>query len=92
MNKGKVISDSDLRYIDGKGNMLRSRAELSVAKLLQYLGIDYEYDSKMNNTSNARVDLRTKMGLFGVIGRQEDGDKLLQIKNKKSERNEKKRA
>jgi len=86
VNKGKVISDSDLRYIDGNGNLLRSRAELSVAKLLQYLGIDYEYDSKMNNTSNTRVDFRTKMGLIEVIDSQEDTDKFLQIKNNNNER------
>jgi 6-pyruvoyltetrahydropterin/6-carboxytetrahydropterin synthase len=86
VSKGKVISDSDLRYIDGKGNLLRSRTELSVAKLLQYLGIDYEYDSKLNDTSNIRVDFRTKMGLIEVIDSEEDANKLLQIKKNRNEK------
>lgn len=88
MSKGKVISDSDLRYIDGKDNLLRTRAELSVAKLLQYLGIDYEYDSKLklNDGSSISVDFRTKMGLIEVVDSQEDTDKLLRIKKNSNER------
>lgn len=84
MSKGKVVSDSDLKYIDGKGNLLRSRSELSVAKLLQYLNIDYEYDVKLD--SNIRVDFRTKMGLIEVIDSEEDAEKLLQIKKNTNER------
>ena len=86
MNKGNVVSDSDLRYIDGKGNLLRSRAELSVAKLLQYLDIDYEYDTKLSDNSNIRFDFRTKMGLIEIIDSQEDVNKMSQIKKNNNER------
>ncbi|MFQ5940151.1 MAG: 6-pyruvoyl tetrahydropterin synthase family protein [Nitrososphaerales archaeon] len=86
MSKGKVVSDSDLRYIDGKGNLLKSRAELSVAKLLQYLSIDYEYDSGLKDGSSIRVDFRTKKGLIEVIDSQEDADKLLQVRKNSNER------
>lgn len=80
---GKVISDSDLRYVDGKGNLLRSRAELSIAKLLQYLNVDYEYDSKvkLNDGSIVNVDFKTKIGLIEVVDSQEDANKLIKIKN-----------
>lgn len=81
MSKGKVISDSDLRYIDGKGNLLRTRAELSVAKLLQYLDIDYEYDSRVNvGNDSVNVDFRTETGLIEVIDSQEEADKFLKLK------------
>lgn len=86
MRKGTVISDSDFRYIDGKGNLIRSRAELSIAKLLQYLGIDYEYYIKLDDGSGMRVDFRTKMGLIEVIDSQEDENKFLQIMKSSNER------
>ena len=88
MSKGKIISDSDLRYIDGKGNLLRSRAELSIAKMLQFLELDYEYDSKLKlrDGSIVNVDFRTKMGLIEVVDSEDDADKLLRIKKNSSER------
>lgn len=88
MSKGKIITDSDLRYIDGKGNLLRSRAELSIAKMLQFLELDYEYDSKLKlrDGSTVNVDFRTKMGLIEVVDSEDDADKLLKIKNNSSER------
>ena len=88
MNKGKIISDSDLRYVDGKGNLLRSRAELSIAKMLQFLGLDYEYDSKLklNDGSTVNVDFRTKIGLIEVVDNEHDANKLLKIKKDSNER------
>ncbi|MEM2785449.1 MAG: 6-pyruvoyl tetrahydropterin synthase, partial [Candidatus Nitrosotenuis sp.] len=38
-----VIVDSDFKYIDKKGMLLKSRTELSVSQLLSFLGIDYYY-------------------------------------------------
>jgi len=88
MSKGNVISDSDLRYMDGKGNLLRSRAELSIAKMLQFLGLDYEYDSKLklNDGSIVNVDFRTKAGMIEVVDSEQDADKLLKIKSNSNER------
>ncbi len=75
------MSDTDLRYLDGKGNFLRSRAELTVAKMLQFLGLDYEYDSNLvlKDGSGVRVDFKTKQGLIEVVDSQEDAEKLLRI-------------
>jgi 6-pyruvoyltetrahydropterin/6-carboxytetrahydropterin synthase len=83
MSKEEIITDSALKYIDGKGNFLRSRTELSVAKLLQFLGIDYEYNSNMtlNNDMTVSVDFKTKNGLIEVIDGEKDMLKLKQISN-----------
>ena len=88
VSKGKIISDSDLRYMDGKGNLLRSRAELSIAKMLQFLGLDYEYDSKLklNDGSTITVDFRTKVGTIEVVDSEHDAEKLLKIKKNSDER------
>jgi 6-pyruvoyltetrahydropterin/6-carboxytetrahydropterin synthase len=40
----RVVLNSDLRYLDSKGNLMRTRAELSVARMLDFLGHDYKYD------------------------------------------------
>jgi 6-pyruvoyltetrahydropterin/6-carboxytetrahydropterin synthase len=40
----RVVLNSDLRYLDSKGNLMRTRAELSVARMLDFLGHDYRYD------------------------------------------------
>src|SRR5205085_9791838 len=45
MPKERVVLDSDLRYLDGKGVLLRTRTELTVARILSFLGRRYEYDS-----------------------------------------------
>ena len=44
----RVVLDKDIRYIDNNGNLLRSRAEFSVSKLLSFLGITYEYDASLS--------------------------------------------
>jgi hypothetical protein len=43
MTKERTVLNSDVRYIDN-GNLLRSRAELSVAKMLSFLNQRYQYD------------------------------------------------
>ena len=45
MPSGSAVLDSDFRYIDRKGNLMRSRTELSIAELLSFLNVEYEYDS-----------------------------------------------
>jgi len=39
----KIILDEDLKYIDKKGNLLRSKTELSFSRLLSFLEKDYQY-------------------------------------------------
>jgi len=37
-----AILDSDFRYIDKNGNLMKSRTELSLSQLLSFLNQDYE--------------------------------------------------
>lgn len=73
--------DSDFRYSDAKGNLLRTRTELSVAKLLEFLGCDYEYDSEVDvGGKSVKVDFVTKHGIIEVIDVEEDIAKYSMLK------------
>jgi hypothetical protein len=37
-----VVTDSDLKYIDQRGNLLRNRTELSTSNILSFLGCKSE--------------------------------------------------
>ncbi|HZO11129.1 MAG TPA: hypothetical protein VFB48_03340, partial [Nitrososphaeraceae archaeon] len=54
----KIILDEDLKYIDRKGNLLRSKTELSFSKLLSFLEQDYQYNFliKLSNGREVLVD------------------------------------
>ena len=71
--------DSDTRYVDGRGNLLRSRAELAVANMLSYLGIEYEYDAPVPG-SDMRVDFATDRGLVEVVDSEADAEKFSKIR------------
>lgn len=88
MSNARTISNSDLRYLDGKGNLLRGRDELSIAKMLQFVGLDYEYDAsvRLNDGSTVQVDFRTKQGLIEIVSSEQDAEKLLKIKKNGGER------
>jgi 6-pyruvoyltetrahydropterin/6-carboxytetrahydropterin synthase len=75
--------DRDVKYIDHKGNLLRSRAELSISKLLSFLRISYEYDVNMTFTdgSNTKIDFKTDEGYIEVVDSDADIDKFKLIKN-----------
>jgi 6-pyruvoyltetrahydropterin/6-carboxytetrahydropterin synthase len=77
-----TILDSDFRYIDKKGNLMRTRTELTISQMLSFLGEDYEYDFKLalKNGNFVTVDFKTKKGLIEVIDNEEDIKKYNQIK------------
>ena len=43
MTTSPTILDSDFKYIDKKGNLLKTRTELTVAQMLTFLENEYEY-------------------------------------------------
>ena len=43
MATSPTILDSDFKYIDKKGNLLKTRTELTVAQMLTFLENEYEY-------------------------------------------------
>lgn len=77
-----TIIDSDFRYIDKKGNLMKTRTELSIAQMLSFLGQDYDYNHKLtlNNGKTVLVDFKTDQGLIEVIDNEKDIIKYKQIK------------
>lgn len=58
----RVVLDKDIRYIDSNGNLLRSRAEFSISKLLSFLGITYEYDASLRFKDGTSEKIDFKIG------------------------------
>ena len=81
MTSSPTILDSDFRYIDKKGNLMRTRTELTIAQMLSFLDEDYEYDYKLSlkNGSSVTVDFKTKKGLIEIIDNEEDIKKLANL-------------
>jgi 6-pyruvoyltetrahydropterin/6-carboxytetrahydropterin synthase len=81
MTTSPTILDSDFRYIDKNGVLMKSRTELSIAQMLSFLDQDYEYDHKISvNGKNLSVDFKTKQGFIEVIDSDKDLEKYKQIK------------
>jgi 6-pyruvoyltetrahydropterin/6-carboxytetrahydropterin synthase len=83
MSPERVVLDSDVRYIDGKGNLLRSRAEFTTAKMLSHLEHEYEYDVDvaLPDGFSVKVDFRIGSSKFiEVIDSETDAAKFKKIK------------
>jgi 6-pyruvoyltetrahydropterin/6-carboxytetrahydropterin synthase len=78
----KVVIDSDVKYIDKKGNLLRSRAEFSVSQVLSFLGQSYEYDVKVyfKDGSFVNIDFNANNKYIEVIDSESDAMKFKTIK------------
>ena len=87
MTSSPTILDSDFRYIDKKGNLMRTRTELTIAQMLSFLDEDYEYDYKLSlkNGNSVTVDFKTRKGLIEVIDNEEDIKKYNEIKENLTE-------
>ena len=82
MSSSPAVLDSDFRYIDKKGNLLRTRTELTIAQMLSFLNEDYEYDYKilLKNGDSIKIDFKTKKGFIEVIDGDSDIKKYNEIK------------
>ena len=79
-----TILDSDFRYIDKNGTLLKSRTELSIAQMLTFLGTSYTYENKitLSNGKTVVVDFKTGDGkLIEVIDSDSDIAKYKEIKS-----------
>lgn len=78
----RVVLDSDLRYLDGKGNLLKSRAELSVARMLAFLGHDYRYNAgvALPDGSRISVDFAVDDKYIEVIDSEADEARFRRVK------------
>lgn len=81
MPKERVVLDSDLRYID-RGNLLRSRSELSVAKMLSFLGQNYQYDAsvKLPDGKSLKIDFKAGGKYIEVVDSEADAAKFRQVR------------
>ena len=77
--------DRDIRYIDGHGNLLRSRTQYTLSKVLSYLGHNYEYDVKVNLRDNTYVTVDFKVGdqYIEIIDSEADIEKFKNIQSTK---------
>src|SRR5262249_24686134 len=74
----RVALEKDLRYIDEKGNLLRSRTELSLSKFLSTLGHEYEYNFKLalDDVTNVNIDFKTGDKFLEVVESDHDLEKF----------------
>lgn len=57
------------KYLDGRGNILKSKIELGVAQFLQQLGLDYEYEHQLFINGHYRYpDFKIKNILIEACG------------------------
>ncbi len=75
--------DRDIRYIDGHGNLLRSRTEHAVSKLLSFLGHEYEHDVKLHLGDGDYITVDFKVGdlYIEIIDSEADIDKFKNIQS-----------
>jgi 6-pyruvoyltetrahydropterin/6-carboxytetrahydropterin synthase len=82
----RVVLNSDLRYLDSKGNLMRTRAELSVARMLDFLGHDYKYDQAVTlpDGTVVRVDfiVAGSNKHIEVVDSESDAAKFRRIKER----------
>jgi len=83
-----TILDSDFRYIDKKGNLMRTRTELTVAQMLAFLEEEYQYDHELTlkNGKKVKIDFKTSKGLIEVIDSEKDITKYQEIKDNLDEK------
>ena len=81
MASSPAVLDSDFRYIDKKGNLMKTRTELSIAQMLTFLEQDYEYNYELTiNGKSFIVNFKTDNGLIEVIDNEDDIKKYKDIK------------
>src|SRR6476646_9196844 len=78
----RVVLDSSTKYIDGKGNLFKSRLELTVSKLLTYLGQHFEYNFsiRLSDGSLAVLDFKVGDRYIEVLDTDEDMEKFERIR------------
>jgi len=88
MASSPTILDSDFRYIAKKGNLLRTRTELTIAQMLTFLEQDYQYDHELilKNGKKVKIDFKTSKGLIEVIDNEGDIEKYKEIKENQDQK------
>ena len=84
MDSIPTVLDSDFRYIDKKGNLMKTRTELTIAQMLDFLEQNYEYNYELSiNGKIVMVDFKTENEYRVAIFYPYDSDTIIHFKNKK---------
>ena len=84
----RVVLDSEVRYIDGKGNLLRSRAEFTTARMLTHLGHEYSCDAEIELPDGRSVKIDFKVGankFIEVVDSELDASKFRTVRQERPE-------
>ena len=82
----RAVLDSEIRYMDGRGNLLRSRAEYTVAKMLSHIGQDYSYDIEVAAGGvKIKIDFKVGEKYIEVIDSENDVSKFRLAREKRPE-------
>jgi len=83
MNDVPPRPDADFRYMDKKGNILKTRTQLTISQMLDFFGIEYEYDHKitLGDGSTITMDFKTPKGLIKVVDGEDDMAHYERVKN-----------
>jgi len=81
MTSRPTLLDSDFRYIDKNGNLLKTRTELSIAQMLSFLNQKYQYNYPLSvSGKDIIVDFKTEQGFIEVIDNDKDLVKYKELK------------
>ncbi len=77
-----TILDSDFRYLDKSGNLMKTRTELAIAQLLSFLNKNYEYNYRLTlpDGKSVLIDFKTQDGFIEVIDSDKDISKYKMLK------------
>ena len=65
MTTNPTILESDFKYIDKNGNLMKTRTELTISQMLNCLNIKYQYNYKLEiSGKTVNVDFKTDNGLI----------------------------
>jgi 6-pyruvoyltetrahydropterin/6-carboxytetrahydropterin synthase len=78
----RVVLDSSTKYIDSKGNLFKSRLELTISKLLTFLGQHYEHNFSilLSDGSVAVLDFKVGDKYIEVLDTDEDMEKFERVR------------
>ena len=86
----KSLQDKDIRYLDKKRVIYRSRTESTLAKLLSFLDHEFDYDVVFPGMSNGKpltVDFKIGKKYIEVVDSETDLQKFKAIKQKNPDAN-----
>jgi 6-pyruvoyltetrahydropterin/6-carboxytetrahydropterin synthase len=81
----RILLDGSEKYIDPKGNLMGSRLELTVSKLLNFLGLGYDYNFPVSLPDGSSVGLDFKVGdkYLEVLDSEGDIQKFERVRKEK---------